>query len=349
MSRITLRRLGLCAMGVLAALTVTGCQKQQTAVTSAWPVASMERVVPAPAEAVRWPYTGLDAPDEAAVNKRPLQVKIENSPQSRPQVGLGSADVVYETITEGGITRFNTVFHSTVPKEIGPVRSARLSDLWVVPQYDGLFFFSGASSSVNRAVAKSGIPNLSEDAGVSYPYFRSSKRSAPHNLFLDTTKAYEEARKRKYATTFTPEGLQFERRSAETTPSITEVTIPFSQANTARWVYDAKSDAYARFNNGAVHKDGGTGKQITADSVVVMWVKYTPISRDKVGSTTYDVNLGGQGRVSVFKHGQRFDGTWKADKDSPPRFFDASGAAIKLARGNTWFQVIPLDAGITMK
>lgn len=339
------------ALAVLLAfaLFASGCTKKSVEVTSAWPIAISERSVPQPAEPVVWPLTGKPGPDAASIARRPLSVKIENSPSARPQSGLNQADVVYETLAEGGITRFNCVFHSSVPKTVGPVRSARLSDLWVVPQYHGLFFFSGASTSVNAAVRRAKLPNLSEDAGVSFPYFRSAQRSAPHNLYLDTKKAFQEATKRKMAIVAQVPRLQFAARSATATPTISSIFIPFSQANTVDWDYDATKRAYLRKNNGKKHLDAMTDNQVAAKNVVVMWVKYIPISHDKVGSVTYDVALGGSGRVSVFAGGQRTDGTWSATRDTPPRFKDASGKTIKLAPGNTWFQVIPLSVNITMR
>ncbi len=80
-----------------------------------------------------------------------------------------------------------------------------------------------------------------------------------------------------------------------------------------------------------------------------MWVKYKVAARDMVGSVTYDVTLGGKGRATVFRNGQRYDGTWQANRDAPPRFVDKEGKPIKLSTGRTWFQVIPLDGKITMK
>ncbi len=337
--------IGLCVLLV----GVSGCKKPAPEVTSAWPVAKGERVVPEPPPVPRWPYTGEDAPDLEAVAKRPLSVKIENSSAARPQKGLSSADVVYESIAEGGITRFNCIFHSTVPKTLGPVRSARLSDLWIVPQYDGLFFFSGASGSVEREVNKAGIDNLSQDAGVYRPYWRASDRHAPHNLMLDTEKAYAEAEKRKYETTAELQALQFQRGGTDVTETVSTINVPFSQANYVRWEYDESSDSYLRWNNGNVHKDATSGKQVNADNVVVLWAKYTEARKDMVGSRTYKITLGGKGRATIFRNGVRIDGLWLAKRDAPPRFQTRGGAAIKLAPGRTWFQVIPLDTDISMK
>jgi hypothetical protein len=340
--------MALVLLGVLAAALLAGCSKPAPEVTSAWPVANSERTVPKPPEPVRWPYTGKEAAKSTDIRQRPLSIKIENSAASRPQTGIGSADVVYETISEGGITRFNCIFHSNVPSRVGPVRSARLSDLWVVSQYDALFLYSGASSSVNSRIGDAKLPVLSHDReGEGALYSRSSARSAPHNLYLDTTKAEAAAKARGYKTQVDLEPLQFEKRSTEATSPIEEITIPFSPANTVRWDWD--EGAYARYNNGRAHMDEGLGKQVTADNVVVMWAKYEPVSRDKVGSTTFNIVLGGKGRVSVFREGQRFDGTWYAERDAPPVFKDADGRPIRLAQGRTWFQVIPLNGSITMK
>lgn len=350
MSRHRMHAATVVAATVVALVVLSGCTPPPPEVTSLWPRADRERVVPKPPVPPRWPYTGEDAPSAKAIRKRPLSVKIENSSSSRPQLGLNAADVVYETIAEGGITRFNCIFHSSVPKTVGPVRSARLSDLWIVPQYDGLFFFSGASGSVHSKVRSAGLPDLSQDAGVSYPYWRASDRRAPHNLMLDTAKAYKEAKKRKYDITADLEPLAFERRSSELTPAVASVDIPFSQANRVRWEYDEKSGRYRRWNNGAVHRDRATGGQVRADNVVVMWAKYSVAGgRDKAGSVTYDIKLGGQGRATVFRDGGRVDVTWKAERNAPPKFFDEDGEQVRLARGTTWFQVIPLDGRIVMK
>lgn len=349
-SRARLMTMGAIAATAIAAaaLLLAGCSKAPVSVTSAWPVAEKERVVSQPAAPLRWPYTGLESSDQAALQRRPLSVKIENSPASRPQFNISSADVVYETITEGGITRFNAIYHSAIPDRIGPIRSARLADLAIVPQYDALFAFSGASSSTNSKIRAARLSNLSEDAGVSRPYSRSSQRKAPHNLMLDPAAAYAEAAARSMQTTASVQPLQF-GQAQESTPSISAVTIPFSRANTVRWDFDSATGRYLRSNNGAKHMDAATGKQLDADNVVVMWAKYSPVSRDKTGSTTYDIALVGEGRVTILRDGKRFDGTWSAQAASPPRFKDSEGRALKLKPGRTWIQVIELNGSLLMQ
>jgi hypothetical protein len=138
-------------------------------VPTAWEPIVVDDTAMKPPEPTSWafPLTGAQTEDEAATLNRTLSVKIENTPDARPQTGLSSADVVYETIAEGGITRFNCLFQSQVPQEVGPVRSARLSDLSIVPQYDALFFFSGANPYVVDQIAAAGLPNMSHGAAGS--------------------------------------------------------------------------------------------------------------------------------------------------------------------------------------
>ena len=296
------------------------------------------------------PLTGLVAPDKASTRARALSIKVENSPDARPQTGLNSADVVYETVVEGGITRFHLVFQSKIPKIVGPVRSARLSDLWIVPQYHGVFFYSGASNSVTARLRQAGLPDLSQDAGTTYPYFRSSARPAPHNLYITMSKALTEARRRKFDMSVAMPKLDF--GPASTTSSATAVKsvyVPLSSFNNVTWKYNKKRDAFLRQNNHVIHRDAETGKQVAAKNVVVLWAKYTPASHDKVGSVTWDIKLGGSGRATVFRNGHRYNGKWIATRTKPPHFVDKSGRPIRLARGNTWFEVVPLDVNITMK
>ena len=341
------------AVAMLVA-SITACsprgERKAPTVTSSWPRADAEKVVPKPASPPRWPLTGRSAPNPAATRRRVISVKIENSPAARPQTALNSADVVYESLAEGGITRFNVLFHSQNPKLIGPVRSARLSDTWIVPQYNALFFFSGASGFVTRALRKAHVPMLSEDAGVTRCYTRVSTRSAPHNLYLKTELARQEGVRRGYPATQNLRSLVFERRSAQPTLTVTGIDIPFSSFNRSTWTYDPARKVYLRENNGVRHVDAATGQQVRARNVVVMWAKMRSTGvPDKLGNPTFDIVLGGKGRVSVFHDGRQWDGQWSATESSPPVFRADDGTLIRLALGNSWFEVIPTNANISLR
>ncbi|MDR0518693.1 MAG: DUF3048 domain-containing protein [Clostridiales Family XIII bacterium] len=139
------------------------------------------------------PFTGLPLEDTKNINRRPLSVKIENDPEAWYQMGLNSADIVYETRVEGNVSRFNCIFQSNIPDEVGPVRSARLSDAWVVPQYNGLLYFSGCNTEV-RARLNSAEVTFGASGNL---FHRVSFKRSPHNLYMDSKSAYSEAKKSK--------------------------------------------------------------------------------------------------------------------------------------------------------
>lgn len=339
----------LLAVAIVSPTGLVGCKKEAEK-PPAPPAAPAEPEVVEPVEEpdpIVWPLTGLPA-DEAEIQRRPLSIKIENSREARPQTGLQKADVVYESIAEGGITRFNAIYQSQLPDEAGPVRSARLSDGKIVPQYGALFAFSGASSAVHSEVRSKGLDNLSQDAGVTAPYRRSSNRYAPHNLYVDPAGLYDEAKSRGMAITADPKPLAFELDGAtlDTTETATAIKVPFSPYNNVEWTFDESSSTYQRINDGAPFIDTDGNEQIHATNVVILFAKYIPGPMNK-GSVTYNIPLDTEGDAIVFSGGLRVDGEWKGSADQPPVLTDAAGSPILLAPGNTWFQVVPDDVKVT--
>lgn len=347
---MTVRRLAAVTLVVALALSVAivaACRGKLAEVSSKWPRVQAERAASRPAASPRWPLTGASAPSAAAVARRVVSVKVENSPEARPQTGLQTADVVYEILTEGGISRFNAMYHSKTPEAITPVRSARMPDLRIVPQYHAIFAYAGSNNDVKRLIRSSGIDDM--DFGTNPgAYWRGGPRRAPHDLFVDVAKLRREAvDKRRYPAKERVTGFAFSA-SVDTTAPATTIRVPFSPANRVEWTYDSSSRKYARENNGRVHTDAETGRQLTATNVVVMWAKTTRLRRrDVSGSPTYDVQVTGKNRATVFRDGVRIDGFWHADEDSPPVFRAKDGRLIKLRSGNTWLQVVPSAVNIS--
>jgi len=340
----------LLLVGVGVALWQLGQQspEEPQEVTSAWPVAERERAVPAPPEPVRWPLTGLEVePGESPADVRIVSVKIENSPAARPQTGLDHADIVYESLTEGGITRFNALFHSRTPADLGPVRSARMSDTQLVPQYEALFAHSGANAGVLSAIRSAGI-EIVDHSSASAAYRRVSFKSAPHNLYLDLQRVREIGVSRGYPATQELRPLGFSP-SVESDAAVSRISVPFSNANSSVWEYDAEIDAYRRSNNGQAHTDRESGEQYTARNVVVLWTRTSRTGPPGIGGATLEIAMNGEGRASIFRNGVRIDGQWETDGSAPPVFKDDQGVIVRLAPGNTWFQVVPLDVNISMQ
>jgi len=291
-----------------------------------------------------YPLTGLPAPSEEARFTRPLFVKIENTPMARPQMGVSSADVVYESLTEAGITRFACIFQSTIPDEVGPVRSARNMEVTLVPQYDALFFNSGANSTVLREIADAGLADMSHSKAGEI-YYRVSYREAPHNLYLSLSKAYDLAEKKGFATTLDRvHELEFLDEFPNEAPDAAKIVVPFSYSYVAQWHWDDDEKVYYRYMDEWTY-DVSNGAQISTTNLVVIWVDYIPLPHVLQGQT-FGVNMASSGQATLFIAGKRYDGTWESDGVNPPRFKDGSGKSIKLAPGKTWFQV--LDNGMTI-
>lgn len=331
---------------VLALSALAGCERVRL-LDTVWPEAVSERSVTRPPGPPRWPLTGLDAPDEKSITTRIVSVKIENSPPARPQVNLDKADVVYETVTEGGITRFNALYQSQSPRSVAPVRSARASDLYLVPQYKALFAHVGGDREVKAKIKDGDIDDVDQSFNPS-AYWRGSDRKAPHNMYVDIKKLRDLAiRKRHFAATQTVRAFPFDRTVAPTTVTVSAVTVPFSSSNKVEWRYEKSKKTYTRYINGKKHLDKVGSKPYRARNVVVLWA---PIrlwrQRDVAGSPVYNIVLNGGGKASIFRNGQRYDGTWTANS-APPVFKDKKGAVIRLSPGITWFQVIGTNQSIS--
>ncbi|GHU11155.1 hypothetical protein FACS1894185_3910 [Betaproteobacteria bacterium] len=353
-------------VAVIAIVLVLGSKSNSEVTKIPAPDVDVTASTPAGEVAVTYPLTGLAAPDEAATLRRPLSVKIENTPEARPQQGINSADVVYETVTEGGITRFNCIFQSNIPAEVGSVRSGRNSDVTIVPQYDALFYFSGANAHVLNEVKAAGLANQSENAAREL-YYRVGFRTAPHNMFLRLGEAYNVAEQQGLAITVEkPHALEFKSLAlpqedlttnvkagisstinssiaaatadAAVTPAVSpaqHIRVPFSLSFVADWQWDANDNTYHRSMNGP-STDMLDGQPIKATNVVVLWASYI----NNNYKNTYNINMNAGGPASIFTEGKRIDGTYSSDGKTPPRFVAADGTSIKLTPGNTWFQVL---------
>jgi hypothetical protein len=342
------RRLAL-AVAFLSGLVALSACKAPTSIDAPWPTAVSERAIAQPAGTPRWPLTGLDAPTASAVLARVVSVKIENSPQARPQSGLDKADVVYESVTEGGITRFNALYQSQTSKVIGPVRSARPSDFAIVQQYDALFAHCGGDPQVRKELTDKSRYQDMDQFFNPQPYWRVTTRPAPHNLFVDISKVRVDAvTKRGYPATAQVRGLTFTHESTVATPQVRTLTVAFSSSNKVVWKYNTAAQGYLRSVGGVAQVDAVSHQQYAARNVVVLWANIRRYSVSH-NSQLMQIELTGNGRTTVFRDGQHFDGTWEASTDAPPVLRGSDGRIIALDPGNTWFEVIANDQGIMMQ
>jgi hypothetical protein len=288
------------------------------------------------------PLTGLEADDEELLSRRVLAVKIENSPEARPQMGLAEADVIYEQEAEGGITRFNVLYHCRDADRIGPIRSARPVDPAILQQYgEPLFVHAGAVEAVLDEVKEAGIEQINCNfEEQTCP--RDENREAPHDVFTSAD-ALRDASGKKGS----PPGdvFTFSEDVPENAKNARSVELNFSPVADVAWKYRAKKDLYLRFHGEDLH-ELEDGSPVTASNVVVLLVKRELTSLQDVAGTpvpTFDVE--GRGDLLVFRNGKVVEGTWQRDAvEDPFRLLDRGGDELALAPGQTWVELFPTDA-----
>ena len=287
------------------------------------------------------PLTGVEAEDESLLERRVLAVKIENAPEARPQIGLAEADVIYEQEAEGGITRFNVLYHCQDAERIGPIRSARPVDPAILQQYgDPLFVHAGSVDAVIEDVEAAGI----EDINCNFELEvcpRDPNFSAPHDIFT-SSEALRDAGKTEGSPpgevfTFDDELPQGRRGR--------EIHLNFSGVANVYWRYRRNIDQYLRFHDETPH-DLEDGSQVATENVVVMIVeRLTTRITDSAGNPVPNFEIVGSGDLFVFRNGKVIKGEWRREEDSSvTELVDAQGDTIALAPGQTWVELFPEDA-----
>lgn len=306
----------------------------------------------------RNPLTGELVADPADLQRRPLVVKIPNSPPSyvRPQSGLNDADIVYEHLSEGSITRLSAIFYSKMPEKIGPIRSARLIDLELPAMYDAALVFSGSS------------------VGVSQRLFSSDFSS---RILRSNTEGYyrtDEPQKPTEATLYVhPEGLynELEKRGLNTPPNFNQVMAFSTEApaggqpatnlkidyiwEEVEWRYNAEDGRYYRYGDGEPILDGNTGEQVSTANVVIITPYHVqdPEICEQANDAgqcvalSVQIQLWGSGSGGiVLRDGQQFPVTWHREgRYDLLTFTDPDGNPFPLKIGNTWVQLVPTWRG----
>lgn len=291
---------------------------------------------------VEAPLTG-ELVDPSIAERRVLAVVIENHPDARPQSGYNDADIVYETLAEGGITRTLALFQSKSSTEIGPVRSARDYFIEWLSEFNGVFAHVGGSSTALATIANDNIPDLNQFANGSY-YWRSNDRYAPHNVYTTTEKLYAAATARGLDITGAPTPFKFKSDIAEVDrPASQVVTVDFSgPLFQVTYTYDAKTNTYLRAVSGVAAKDKNTGVQIAPKNVIVMNTSISPYV-NAAGEQAVRINTA-SGNGVLFQDGKATAISWsKASRNARTVYKDALGVEIQLNRGQTWIEVAPLD------
>jgi hypothetical protein len=312
-----------------------------------------------------WPLNGMPiAGGQPNVHRRPLAVKIDNAPAARPHYGISQADMVWELLVEGFITRLATYYHSQDPQTIGAVRSVRFSDRYTTPMVRGSLVFSGASqlmeSLVRGDIAAGAYVGVSPQIGQGNAFYRSNVdgKVAPHNLFSSSQALRDATNSVGGGGAVDVPRWDFLGQAVHP-PTVggfigsigaSTLSIPYRADARVRYDYDANANVYLRYqSNGAryvLEVDAANGAWIMAKNIVIIrtdvWV--TNVVDDAGGAPSLDMRMTGSGPASIFRDGLRQDGTWsRANLIDPFTFTNLYGHKIYLEPGQTWVHVLPMD------
>jgi len=310
---------------------------------------------------------------------RPLGVMIENHSKARPQSGLSFADVVYEAVAEGGITRFLAVYYCQDGGQVGPVRSARTYFLDFISEYgdNPLYTHVGGANQPGPADALGQIDdygwggyNDMNQFSIGYPVFwRDYNRlghavATEHTMYSTTQKLWEYAASNRKLAATSKDGTSwdkgFDPYSFKNDASVSErglgQTIHLeSWASSADyfvdWIYDSKSNAYKRNNAGVVpHIDKNTDKQLTAKNIVVLSMIESSANDGYENNVHLLYRTKGSGKATIFMDGKKINGTWEKDsRTSRTIISNSSGTPVKFNKGQIWFEILPTDGVVTVK
>ncbi len=320
---------------VATSLLLAGCSggdEQAPSPSESAPVEPTASETPsqAPPEPTYWPLTGLERTGKPP--RHPVIVtKVDNTSSSAPQVGLGSADLVVEELVEGGYTRLAAFYYSTIPPDIGPVRSMRASDIGIVPPGATVVTSGAAQVTINR-IDDAEIPWLTEgDASV----YRETSRSAPYNLFARLGEIAQRLKASDEPPPYLPWG--------------TEADLPRGgRARTLTADFGAHATSWQFERDGYVNTDSyaAEGDEFPADSVLVMRVRVGDAGyRDPAGYPVPETKFEGTGAALLFHGGRVVKGTWTKDGLTGAIELSTKAGELKVPAGHVWVELVPAVTG----
>lgn len=294
--------------------------------------------------------------------RRPLAVMIENHTEARPQSGLSSADVVYEAVAEGGITRFMGLFYCNLADvQVGPVRSARTYFIDWLSEYDPLYAHVGGANTAGLAdalgqIIKYHIKDLNQFS-IGFPTFwRDYQRlghpvATEHTMYSTTQKLWTIGAKRNWTNVdddniswdknFTPWKFKIEGKGTGSQ----DITVNFWDSQPdyqVKWTYDVSCNCYKRANGGSNHLDLNNNKQLETKNLVIQFERESNANDGYPGNVHLLYRTLSQGKALFFQDGKVTEGKWiKPTRVSRSKYVDSKGKEIEFNRGMIWIQTVP--------
>lgn len=284
--------------------------------------------------------------------KQPLSgavaVMVDNYRAARPQSGLDQADIVYEMMAEGGITRFMALFYNEGTKRVGPVRSARYYFVQLARGYDVPLAHAGGSEDSLKMVVDLKLKDLDEIYNSGGYFWRESGRKMPHNLYTSTERLLEGAQAKGYKLVPLQELPVTTQWEGETHPAEKALLLDYSTKEyryLVSWLFNGQK--YERKINDQPHlMEDGTA--ITADNLIIIRAQIKTVVKNKIPLS--EIKIIGKGEARYYSDGKIVNGSWSKEKaQSPINFYDHTGQPMKIREGRTWVQVIGDWSDLTLQ
>lgn len=285
-------------------------------------------------------------------NERPFAVMIDNHSDAWPQAGLQDAYMVYEIVVEGGETRLMALFKGASLEKIGPVRSARHYFIDYAMENDAIYVHFGQSPQAQSDIKKYSINDINGISEDGTTFWRVKDKVAPHNAVTSTEKLLQSAKNKKYKTTSNETSVLHyvtDEVNLEDGQGAASITIPHSQLQTVKYVYDEENKVYERYARGKEQTDWDTKETITTKNIIVMFCENYTLSDTE--------NKGRQGLKNI----GTFDGYYvtngkaikikciKNARDEKTVYQDLEGNEIEVNDGNTFVNICPIAAKVMIE
>ncbi len=285
-------------------------------------------------------------------NDRPIAVMIDNHSEAWPQAGLQDAYMVYEIIVEGGETRLMALFKGANVEKIGPVRSARHYFIDYAMENDAIYTHFGQSPQAQSDIKKFSVNDINGIAEDGTTFWRVKDKAAPHNAVTSTEQLLKSAQSKKYKTTSTQTSIlnyTTDEVNLENGQDAISVTIPHSDLQTVKYVYNKESKVYERYARNKEQKDWSTGKVITTKNIIVTFCNnYTLTDKENKGRQglnnigTFDGYYITNGKAIKIKCN-------KNARDKKTIYQDLEGNTINVNDGNTFVNICPINSKVILE
>lgn len=328
-------------------LLLAGCNKEEVTNEAEVPEEVEETVEVIEEEEIVYPYqfpfTGIGVEKEP--NARAIAVMINNDPKARPQSGMHKADIVFEMLAEGNVTRFLAIYQSEEAERIGPVRSARDYFIELAKGYDAIYIAHGYSPKAKQMLDSRYIDHIN---GMQYDgtlFRRDSSRVAPHNSYITMENIFEGAKKLGYDLESPPAALPFlteEEVEGLSGEKATSVFISYYSSNLFNVIfeYDEEFEKYKRYSNGKLTADLDSNEPVLLDNIFIIETSHKVL--DSEGRREINFQSGGKGYL--LQKGQYQEVEWKNvnGKILPVK----DGKEVGFVPGKTWINVVPTSPGL---